>query len=242
MTIGRLQSRILVSVCVTTVGLVGLAGVASGSASRPTITSFSASPRALPATGGSFNLAATVASASTCEISSIPAINGFPLFTPCSSGSFDTSITLSANTHGKTLRYRFRLAAIGVKTAKATTQVGESAGWVLHIGAFFSSESFPVTNPGTPETGYPPDYVVDPNGVDLPTGSSVLVTCWSPGFDVLAGGGWPNDAWYRVASSPDAGDYIYYWAFWNFGQHVSKRIPQCRARPRGTWPQAEGLC
>src|SRR5487761_2660458 len=89
----------------------------------PIISSFTALPTSVVATGGSTLLSATVTGATTCTFSSKPAIAALPSTQPCSAGSASLLASLPANTTTKSVAYTFTLAARGSSTTRAQTPV-----------------------------------------------------------------------------------------------------------------------
>src|SRR5487761_2042914 len=89
----------------------------------PIISSFTALPTSVVATGGSTLLSATVTGATTCTFSSKPAIAALPSTQPCSAGSASLLASLPANTTTKSDAYTFTLAARGSSTTRAQTPV-----------------------------------------------------------------------------------------------------------------------
>src|SRR5487761_2184752 len=89
----------------------------------PIISSFTALPTSVVATGGSTLLSATVTGATTCTFSSKPAIAALPPTQPCSAGSASLLASLPANTTTKSVAYTFTLAARGSSTTRAQTPV-----------------------------------------------------------------------------------------------------------------------
>src|SRR5487761_2771640 len=87
----------------------------------PIISSFTALPTSVVATGGSTLLSATVTGATTCTFSSKPAIAALPSTQPCSAGSASLLASLPANTTTKSVAYTFTLAARGSSTTRAQT-------------------------------------------------------------------------------------------------------------------------
>ena len=99
------------------------------------------------------------------------------------------------------------MIAAPMSSASATTI------WAEHVGFLAYGNGSPaVTDPGTPEAGATNlDFVADPNATQLPVGTAISVSCWRAGNDIYGSGGYPQDAWYQIASGPDTGDYIYYY-------------------------------
>src|SRR5487761_2340780 len=89
----------------------------------PIISSFTALPTSVVATGGATLLSATVTGATTCTFSSKPAIAALPSTQPCSAGSASLLASLPANTTTKSVAYTFTLAARGTSTTRAQTPV-----------------------------------------------------------------------------------------------------------------------
>ena len=89
----------------------------------PAISSFTASPTVLAQTGGSVTLSATVSGATSCAISSSPAITGLPQTQACTSGTVSLAVTVPADTTKAAKTYTFTLAASGSSTVKKTTTV-----------------------------------------------------------------------------------------------------------------------
>ncbi len=121
-------SAALVAVSVLSVFMVRDAGV-SGASTRPasgsatTVSSFAASPAALPSTGGTATLSADVTNASGCTFSSKKPVAGLPVSVPCSNGPVSTGITLAGTTGNKAVVYKFALKVTGSKTVKASTSL-----------------------------------------------------------------------------------------------------------------------
>jgi hypothetical protein len=78
------------------------------------VTSFQASPAALPATGGSVKLSAKVKRASSCTFGSTPQLRGLPAKVSCSSGQASRTVKLPANASAASARYSFTLTVKGV--------------------------------------------------------------------------------------------------------------------------------
>ena len=84
------------------------------------VLSFTVSPSALPAAGGTVSLAASVTDATTCVFRSSPDLPGLPASFPCSSGTAALSVAVPANTTRNPKTYTFDLTARGKgKPAKA---------------------------------------------------------------------------------------------------------------------------
>ena len=78
------------------IGIGGGNAVAT-SASAPLLTSLSARPRALPATGGRLDVSVTAVHSAICVVASSPAIKGLPTTLACGSGSASDSVRVGAN-------------------------------------------------------------------------------------------------------------------------------------------------
>ncbi len=92
----------------------------------PTIASFVALPSSLPSAGGKTTLSWTTANATSCSLSSSPAVSGFPATVPCNgaSGAQSMTVNLPANTASTAASYAFTLTAKG---GSGTTPASQSA-------------------------------------------------------------------------------------------------------------------
>ena len=104
------------AICGVTMG--GSTASAGASSTKPNISSFVAAPDSLTPAGGSVLLSATVTNATSCTLSSTPAINGLPVTASCASGTVNENVAVSANPTCKADKYMFTLAAIGATTTK----------------------------------------------------------------------------------------------------------------------------
>ena len=106
-------------------GTLAVVGVSPASAAvpAPTITSFASSPAALPDSGGSVTLSATVTGATSCVISSSSAITGLPQTQSCTSGTLSLVVSIPADTTTRARTYVFTVVATGAEARKATTRM-----------------------------------------------------------------------------------------------------------------------
>ena len=105
--------------------LAGSVGPAEASPSKPLITNYSANPSALPYTGGTVTVSATVIGASRCTFSSnARGLTGLPTTVACDSGSASAIVVVATNTATATKHVTVTLTAIGtVSQASAKTQI-----------------------------------------------------------------------------------------------------------------------
>ena len=121
--------RTLTSALAAAAGTVGMAvvlGAAPASAAKtpaPTITSFTATPTSLSTAGGPVTLSATVTGATSCTLTSSPAISGLSSHPACATGKVSVPVTVPVNTTTKALTYKFTLTATGSRSVKRTTNV-----------------------------------------------------------------------------------------------------------------------
>ncbi|HXQ58530.1 MAG TPA: hypothetical protein VN799_00480, partial [Acidimicrobiales bacterium] len=105
-------------------GVAGSAQAASPKPPKPVITHYVASPPAVPYTGGTVTVSATVAGASPCVFSTTsPEVTGLPATVACDSGTASTIVVVGNNTGRSSERLKIRLTADGVAadTAAVTT-------------------------------------------------------------------------------------------------------------------------
>src|SRR5947209_3460593 len=115
--------------------------VTVSAAAAPSVTSFAASPAALPSGGGSVSLVATVSNASTCTFSVSPKLNGFPTSVACTSGGATKTANLPANTTQRTKSYSFSLTAPGA----GSTQTGPIIVTVAAVSSVDTTPPGPIT-------------------------------------------------------------------------------------------------
>ncbi|HTZ07678.1 MAG TPA: hypothetical protein VMB72_01320, partial [Acidimicrobiales bacterium] len=121
--------------------LIGASGTASAApkskAPAPAVSSFTASPSALAASGGTVVLRDVVTGATSCSVSSTPALAGLPATLPCASGT--RTVVVPANTGSKTEKYKLTLSATGSKTVKAKATLTVAPAPPPSISAFSAS-------------------------------------------------------------------------------------------------------
>jgi hypothetical protein len=120
-------------------------------------------------------------------------------------------------------------ALAGTQAANAAHEFPvPGSGWTYHVGYVDYGAGSPAASyPGAPQ-GSPVTIVADPNAVVLPIGTAIQLGCWTEGADIYGAGGYPQDAWYRITSGSDAGDYIYYWFIQeSTPSTISTAIPHC---------------
>ncbi len=136
--------------------------------------SLTATPSALPAQGGQLRLAASLANASTCHLSSTPAIAGLPSEAPCSSGQVTFPVSVPANETAVPITYTFKLEADGTNGASpASAEVTVTVAPASSFGACtLAAAGAPAPAPGQPqlesvqpnESGYACIVALDDNG------------------------------------------------------------------------------
>ena len=87
--------------------------------SAPVITGFAATPLTVGSAGGSVTLGASVTNATSCALSSSPALSGLPQTVGCSAGTVSVPVTLPANSTSDAVTYTFNLSATGSGTTEA---------------------------------------------------------------------------------------------------------------------------
>ena len=108
---------------VVVIGSLLTAVPAGATVIKPTVTGFASSTSTLYKAGGTITLSATVTNATSCVFSSNKTITGMPYTaTPCG-GVVSHDVILPANTGKKSVKYTFKLSAIGSGTTKATPSV-----------------------------------------------------------------------------------------------------------------------
>lgn len=127
----------------------GLPGATALAASNPSITGFSASSTNLTGAGGSIDLTATVANATTCKLTVSPTFAGLPVTTSCSGGTFLATVAVPANSTLLAKSYSFKLTAsrVGATSAINTVVVDVAATPAPTI------QSFDASPPTLPNTG-----------------------------------------------------------------------------------------
>jgi hypothetical protein len=96
-----------------------------GGGQHPQVRSFSASPQALPSTGGPVTLHADLTGAATCRIDVSPHLSGFPQSSiDCSNGSFSQQVVLPANALSSATTYTFTLTVTGPSGDVVTARAG----------------------------------------------------------------------------------------------------------------------
>ena len=128
-----------------------------------TVSSFRASPTALPNAGGVVSLTGTVTNEVTCSITVSPVISSFGGGIPCNLGTTSISVSLPANTSSTQVNYLFTLIVNGEvsATSKALTVI------------VYPTSTVPTTTTTTP----PPP--VTGNTIPVPAQPDALVQAGS---------------------------------------------------------------
>lgn len=108
---GRSRRVAALTLCSALAG-IGLASRAGAATSRPSVRSFTALPSALPPSGGTVSLTASVEHASRCVFSSSAAVDGLPQEVGCANGSASAQAAVPANTAPSEKKISFHLEAI----------------------------------------------------------------------------------------------------------------------------------
>lgn len=98
-----------------------LPSTAAAKEPKPTISSFKSTPSSLPSAGGAATITASVAHATSCQLSSNKTVTGLPVTAACSGGSVEESITFPENTAKTAATYKLTLQATGAGGSAKTT-------------------------------------------------------------------------------------------------------------------------
>lgn len=142
--------------------LLPISDVASASSfPKPTVVSVTVTPTTLPAIGGTVRVAVRARHATTCTISLLPALHGFPKTLRCADGHLSTGIAIAKNTTtaGQTIRIRVYASGPGGKSTTKAAILSEATD-VGPIGATLDVHDFSgnelavtvtsITDPATP--------------------------------------------------------------------------------------------
>jgi len=102
---------VLAAAGLAVIGIGGGIAVAT-STSPPVLTSLSARPGALPATGGRVDVSVTAAHATLCVVASSPAIRGLPATLACGTGTASDPVRVGANLTFATRRFEILARAM----------------------------------------------------------------------------------------------------------------------------------
>ena len=149
----------------------------------PVIFNFTDTPVSVGPAGGSVTISAQVTEATTCTLSSTPALSGLPKTVSCSSGTLSVPVTIPANTTTSLVGYAFSLSAtgpIGTTTANPISLVQ---------GATSSLPAISVSGTLTQNTTWSPTvasaYTIT-SSLTIPSGVTLTI---APGTVVKAEGG-----------------------------------------------------
>ncbi len=149
LTLRRLKAA---SAGVIAVALTATLTVSSSALSNvaPTVHSIVVTPTTLSQFGGTITITATVAHATSCKVSTTPALIGLPLRFSCSSGTFTRSFSVPANL-GPAISYRVTFTANGTQSVSGYRTVHQVAvDAPVPQSWSFSASLGPVT--GSPST------------------------------------------------------------------------------------------
>jgi hypothetical protein len=94
--------------------VVGGVGTADAASPSPAITDYIATPNAVPYTGGTVTVSASVAGASSCTFSTIsPDVSGLPVTVDCAGGTASTIVVIATNSTELVKHVDVKLTAIG---------------------------------------------------------------------------------------------------------------------------------
>jgi len=135
-------ARVGVVAAALSIGTTGVSAAMGANPDKPTVFSFAATPSSLGSSGGAVSLSANVTNAISCTLTSNKPAVGLPATLPCSSGTINENVTVSANTKVNAITYKFKLAVTGTKTVNAKAEVTVASGYHIVQGSQWTLQRY----------------------------------------------------------------------------------------------------